>query len=105
MTACLHTPGLILGLLADLGDTPAAVAAALHNAGITGRPDSADRCPIAYYLFAHTGAVDLAVSREEIWVQWPDSNTFATTPAPIAQFIARFDARQYPNLTRPEVRR
>ena len=27
MTACLHTPGLILGLLADLGDTPAAVAA------------------------------------------------------------------------------
>jgi len=99
-SARLHTPGSILGALAELGWTPSAIAAALRAAGITGRPDSPDRCPIACYLFENTGAADLAVSREEITVWWPGGEATAATPPPIAEFIARFDAGQYPNLTR-----
>lgn len=106
--AALHTPGLILGVLADLGDTPRAVAAALRAAGITGRPESIDRDPVAYYLFANTDAADVAVSREEICVWWPEGgSTSAATPEPVAAFIAGFDAGAYPALldARPEVTR
>jgi hypothetical protein len=85
-------------VLAGLGATPKAIAGALRRAGITGCLASCDHCPIAHYLFLHTDADEVAVSREEICVWWPGGAAMTATPAPVAEFIAGFDSGAFPHL-------
>lgn len=84
----------IAELLAGLGDTPDAVAAALRAAGCKGRRRcEGGECPVEAW-FAAAG-LDVCVSPTLAWVVGAAG---AELPAPVAGFVARFDAGRYPDL-------
>lgn len=78
----------IQGVLDELGAGTDAdgVAQRLRDAGIKGRRTRANDCPVARYLQQRTGRSDLAVSGS------------GTMPAPVKEFIQRFDRGDFPDL-------
>ncbi|MCO8272828.1 hypothetical protein M1L60_19720 [Actinoplanes sp. TRM 88003] len=91
-------PGHIRGLIAELGASAEAVAQRLAESGATGRRDDAGSCPVAHYLLDRTDATDVAVSRTEIWVQYPGGECYVHPPAAVADFVESFDAGRFPAL-------
>lgn len=83
----------ILALLADLGDTPAKVAATLAAKGIKGRRHEVCACPIYVYLHAEVPEVDhVGVDRVQFRPD-PDVPGFIDLPLPpaVVSFIRQFD--------------
>jgi len=88
--------------LADLGDTPVDVAAALTKAGVHGRRRSALSCPIANYVAAAVpGTLRTAVAPSTVCVVIDDEGfetiIVGTSPA-IASFVIQFDQYAFPEL-------
>ncbi len=86
-------------LLADLGDTADAVADRLRALGIKGKHRHSYECPVAKLLHAN-GYPDVEVDNG--WT-WPDGSTDnaipeVANPAPVGEFIQRFDAGVYLDL-------
>lgn len=82
-------------LLASLGDTPDAVAASLHAAGIRGKRLSCRACPIAECLHAHNPMVDVRVTTKNVCV----NNQMFRLPEPVQLFVIEFDSfGKYPEL-------
>lgn len=104
--------GEVEALLAELGDTPRAVARSLINAGVTGIPDHGERCPIATYLRSRgfdvtevdptprPRAVFGGVQLDDGRWHYPQS---AVLPAAVRDFAVQFDHRKWPRLERAEV--
>jgi hypothetical protein len=88
-----------LQLLADLGDTPADIADALHELGITGTRAHKGHCPLAHYLQNHIPYA--SVLTREAYVCENDTgvgaDAFELTTAQTA-FIQRFDQGEYHEL-------
>jgi hypothetical protein len=93
----------VVGHLAQLGDSPAAIAASLTRLDCKGQPGEASRCPIATYL-TRSGFRHPSVSQNSILIN-SDAQAAArsglvrvTTPEPVAQFLNAFDSDDYPEL-------
>lgn len=104
----------IQGVLDELGAGTDAdgVAQRLRNAGIKGRRIRANDCPVARYLQQRTGHLPLAVNEAGVYTfvarplcplesgymlcsaPLPD----ITMPAPVKEFIRRFDWGDFPDL-------
>lgn len=99
-------------LLAELGRDPDEVAAALEAAGVRGDPRSNQSCAVALYLNAAMGAdprirsvavgpctvlLDMAAPPD----RRPAGKLQVQLPKAVRRFVAAFDARQYPEVTRP----
>lgn len=86
--------------LADLGDTPDAVADHLRSLGLKGKPVSGDCCPIARYL-VQRGFEWASVNHLSVLVNNP-AREFAQhiepCPKPVRRFIQRFDDGVYLDL-------
>jgi hypothetical protein len=88
-------------LLADLGDTPDAVADRLRALDIKGKPVSGDCCPIARYVIRH-GFAWASVTHMSVMVNNPDrefAQHMEPCPKPVRSFIERFDHGAYRDLT------
>jgi hypothetical protein len=93
-------------LLDQLGDTSAAVAASLHQAGVQGDPFLVSRCPLARYLHAVIG-VEPRVGKIKVGLykavingpRWWQPMT-VDLPAPVRGFVVEFDRGRYPDLLR-----
>ncbi len=98
-------------LLADLGKDPDEVARSLHEAGVQGVPMSNETCAVALYLAALMGSdprvrsvgvghcavrIDTAAPPDFHPAGW----MFVQLPKPVRRFVAAFDDRQYPEVTR-----
>jgi hypothetical protein len=120
----------VRGLLSGLGTGQDEVADSLHRAGVSGVPKDNRSCAVALYVGAVMGsdprirsirvghcsvlidiatvdtAVDLgAVGTEGIATAapcaWrPAGRMLVQLPKPVRQFVAAFDARRYPAVTR-----
>jgi len=104
-------------VLCELGTSPDEVAASLRAAGVHGVPRDNRSCAIALYLTALMGSdprvrgvnvghcsllLDTAAPPEFR----PHGRLLVQLPKPVRQFVAAFDARQYPTVTRePQERR
>lgn len=96
-------------LLASLGTSASAVAAALTEAGVRGLPSNARECAVAVYLGAVISADSrvrsVKVCKSEIQIErtgcWRRS-VIVPLPDPVRQFVAAFDARSYPVLLRDD---
>jgi hypothetical protein len=89
----------VVALLDQLGDTRDKVAETLAGLGVTGKPDSSNRCPVANYLRDRLPDVrDIDVSIEEITI---DFETYVDVTNPVAEFISDFDQGYYSELARP----
>lgn len=87
-------------ILADLGDTPDAVADRLRALGITGQQVSGCACPIALYL-NQNGFSGASVNHLTALVKNPagDFKTIEVAmPRPVSRFINRFDDGVYLDL-------
>ena len=94
-------------LLDSLGGTPAEVADSLADLGVQGIPANSRGCAIAVYLDAVIAADSrvrgVKVCKSEVLVErigWRRRSVVVTLPAPVRQFVAAFDARQFPTLVR-----
>ena len=87
-------------LLADLGDSPDAVAAFLEGQGVTGCRMQATHCPVAEYLKRATGHRRVAVDMASVITlgERGDLGAHALTPVPVSDFIERFDRGLFPAL-------
>ena len=92
-----------LAKLQTLG-THKEIALFLAGEGITGTCSNAGLCPIARYLQAETGCVDIAVDENEVtaWYYNGAVNSRTKVPPAVADSIAFFDSRMYPELVDPE---
>lgn len=84
--------------LAALPDTADGIAAHLTAKGIRGVPADSYCCPVANYL---TGAGFWAASVGDIRIEVVDDDSGseeAVTPKPVADFLRRFDSREWPEL-------
>lgn len=90
------TPETILAKLAELGDTPDAIAESLRARGIKGDKRSATSCPLANYL-RECGA-EYPVVFDWAWVTQDDGEQGVEVPAHAYQFARSFDADAYPFL-------
>ena len=91
----------VADLIADLGDTPDAIAYHLAKAGISGRRADATCCPIANYLLRAEPSFDLVdVYGEVIDVSTRTGHTTSLpAPAAINEFVKVFDFENgYPDL-------
>ena len=99
-------------LLAELGRDPDEVAAALEAAGVRGDPRSNQSCAVALYLNASMGSDprirSVAVGPCTVLLDMaapPGGRTAGKLqiqlPKAVRRFVAAFDARQYPEVTRP----
>ena len=98
----------IADLIADLGDTPDAIAYHLAEAGITGTRSDATCCPIANYLRRAEPCIDLVDVLGDVIDVYTITGHRATLTAPdeVNEFISLFDTERYPHLlTRPEATR
>jgi hypothetical protein len=98
-------------LLTELGRTPDEVAASFEAAGVAGLPRSNRSCAVALYLSAVLGAhprvrsvavghCSVAITLVSVPDQRPAGRLLVQLPKPVRQFVAAFDAEQYPDLTR-----
>lgn len=91
----------ILKALEQLGNTSDEIAEALSVKEIKGRPRHSTACPIAHYL------KDALPECETIHVCIPHAyldsalNSSIPLPAPVKDFIRKFDAGEYLNLKGP----
>ena len=107
MTTTVDTPTLtderLRELLVTLGNTGYQVAVTLTEAGVTGHPGRAGRCPVAHWLIATCGGeplvdnghVDLHLDEDGLMLR-------ADTPPAVDQFIKWFDAGMWPHLEAPD---
>jgi hypothetical protein len=96
----------IAGLIAELGDTPDAIAYHLAEAGITGFRADATCCPITNYLLcAEPLLVSVAVLGNAIeFSAATGADGTLTAPDEIEEFVSLFDTERFPHLiTRTEV--
>jgi len=99
------------GLLAELGDSPDEVAETLRATGVRGVPRDNRSCAVALYLSALVGSepsirsvtvghcsltINLVAPRDSR----PAGRLQVQLPKPVRRFVAAFDARQYPTVTR-----
>ncbi|MGO8874124.1 MAG: hypothetical protein ACLQPH_22485 [Acidimicrobiales bacterium] len=98
-------------VLAGLGSNADEVAANLQGAGVRGVPASNRSCAVALYLGAVMGSetwirsiavgpCSLLITLVEPTHLRPAGHLLVQLPKPVRQFVAAFDARQYPGLTR-----
>jgi hypothetical protein len=94
------------------GLTADSVAQRLRDAGIKGRRNRAEDCPVARYLQQRTGHQGLCVSQsgvhtsvacttcppENECMQFSSALPGTTMPAPVGEFIQRFDRGGFPDL-------
>lgn len=91
----------VVGLLHHLGGDADAIAQTLQRHGITGRPVSAARCPIARYLSARTrdaegtSRLSASVTRDYIEVRSAGTRFWVDAPPAIHDFVARFDCGDF----------
>jgi len=96
-------------LLADLGSSPGAVADTLAAQGVQGVPGNSAGCAVARYLFAVVG-VERSIRSIQVLhgcVRIKRERRPALRlplPAPVARFVAGFDAGRYPALIVPPAR-
>jgi hypothetical protein len=99
-------------LLAELGRDPDEVAATLEAAGVRGDPRSNLSCAVALYLNASMGSDprirSVAVGPCTVLLDMaappgrrPAGKLQVQLPKAVRRFVAAFDARQYPEVTRP----
>ena len=99
------------GLLAELGDTPDEVAATLRSTGVQGVPRDNRSCAVALYLSALVGTEprirSVTVGHCSLMITLvapgdarPAGRLWVQLPKPVRTFVAAFDARQYPEVTR-----
>jgi hypothetical protein len=90
-------------------DGPDEVAAFLADQQVTGRPRDSHECPLAVWLLAETGLVEVEVSEEKIsgWRPLPDDappgrhttdGLERECPWAIREFVQRYDSGRYPEL-------
>lgn len=83
------------------------IALFFEQEGITGFLQEANRCPVALYLERETNApvivchTHIETLRSCVLFQRPVDGRWMPQYLGIAQFIKRFDQRQYPALIRP----
>ena len=88
--------------LEALGSDPAAIAAALQERGITGRPISDRHCPIAHYLHDQAPAYQWSVvSHNAIGYSRTYERVEIVFPPAVTAFIHAFDREDYPALIAP----
>jgi hypothetical protein len=99
------------GLLAQLGDTPDEVAETLRSTGVHGVPKDNQSCAVALYLSALVGSEprirSVTVGHCSLMINLvapvdarPAGRLWIQLPKPVRGFVAAFDARQYPEVTR-----
>ncbi len=99
------------GLLAQLGDTPDEVASTLQSTGVQGVPRDNRSCAVALYLSALVGTdpcirsvtvghCSLMLSLVAPTDARPAGRLWVQLPKPVRGFVAAFDTRQYPEVTR-----
>jgi hypothetical protein len=103
MTTLVSDGDQLYELLTGLGQTPDEVAESLRAAGVTGKREDAECCPVAIWLKRATGA-DPYVDCEAASVRYvPDAPEVETSsPMAVRGFVVRFDHHQYPDLERIE---
>lgn len=84
--------------LSFLGQTPEAIARTLQEQGIKGIVLDALACPVACYLRMYCGYWRVSVSPSNIVWNLGLQNGIRPTPDTVADFLRRFDAKQYPYL-------
>ncbi len=99
-------------LLSELGSSPDEVSQSLEVAGVRGVPRSNRGCAIALYLSALMGSdprvravrvghcavlIDIATGP----ALRPSGRLMVQLPKPVRQFVAAFDALEYPTVVRP----
>ncbi len=93
-------------LLAGLGDTPDAVADRLRALGIKGVQGDACFCPIARFLDSDSTPYRCAAVTDLSSIVDSPAEDYRTlqvsNPAPVAEFIGRFDAGIYLDLVQLE---
>ncbi len=99
------------GLLAELGSTPDEVARTLESTGVQGVPRDNHSCAVALYLSALVGSepcirsvsvghCSLMISLVAPVDDRPAGRLSVQLPKAVRGFVAAFDARQYPEVTR-----
>lgn len=94
---------IVRNYLESLGNTPDEVHQTLKDKGIKGRRASASRCPISNAVHQHV-KMDTYVTHTDTLVVDPElspdvnDRNLVVNPWPVAEFIAAFDLRQYPDL-------
>jgi hypothetical protein len=98
------------GLLAELGNSPDEVAETLRVTGVQGVPRDNRSCAVALYLSALVGSEpsirSVAVGHCSLTINLvaldsrPAGRLQVQMPKPVRRFVAAFDARQYPMVTR-----
>jgi hypothetical protein len=102
------------GLLAELGSTPDEVAATLETTGVQGIPRDNRSCAVALYLSALVGTEprirSVTVGHCSLMITLvapvdarPAGRLWVQLPKAVRGFVAAFDARQYPEVTREAV--
>jgi hypothetical protein len=100
-------------LLADLGDSADGVAESLRAAGVNGVRQNNRSCAVALYVHALMGsdprirsvavghcALQISVSAPPEFR--PAGRLLVQLPKPVRQFVAAFDAGQYPMIVREQ---
>jgi len=102
-----------IGVLAGLGASSDEVAASLQAADVRGVPKDNRSCAVAVYLTSLMGSEpsirSVTVGHCSLLVhlvgpeERPAGHLLVQLPKPVRQFVAAFDALQYPAVTRPPV--
>jgi hypothetical protein len=98
------------GLLAGLGDSPDEVAESLLINGVHGIPRDNRSCAVARYVSAVVGSepsvrsvtvgpCSMMISLVRPTDDRPAGRLHVQLPKPVRDFVAAFDARQYPQVT------
>ena len=100
-----------MACLAELGDTPDEVASTLRSTGVQGIPRDNRSCAVALYLSALVGTHpcirSVTVGHCSLMLTLvapadarPAGRLWVQLPKPVRGFVAAFDTRQYPEVTR-----
>lgn len=84
--------------LAELGETPDAISAALIEKGITGARKDDGCCPIAVYLSGIYACPMVTENIVEAWDEDGEAEVWTFTPDAAVAFIQRFDRGEWPEL-------
>ncbi len=98
------------GLLAELGNSPDEVAESLMSNGVHGVPRDNRSCAVARYVSAVVGSepsirsvtvgpCSMMISLVRPADDRPAGRLHVQLPKPVRDFVAAFDARQYPMVT------